>query len=99
MRLKNIDETRTYFVEEREQKELMGKKHKKVCMILNYIKHFFILASTVTGYITIFDFASLFVISIGIKSSAIGLRISAITAGIRNHKSIIKKKKKKCIIE
>ena len=32
---------------------------------------------------------------IGIKSSAIGLKIYAITAGIKKYKSIIKKKKKK----
>ena len=30
---------------------------------------------------------------IGIMSSAIGLKIYAITAGLKNHKSIIKKKK------
>ena len=34
-------------------------------------------------------------ILIGITSSAIGLQICAITAGIKNNKSIIKKKKKK----
>ena len=36
-RLKNIDETRNYFLEEIEQKELMGRKHKKGCTTLNYI--------------------------------------------------------------
>ena len=34
-------------------------------------------------------------IPIGIKSSAIGLKLCAITAGIKKYKSIIKKKKKK----
>ena len=29
-RLKNIDETRNYFLEEIEQSELISKKHKKV---------------------------------------------------------------------
>ena len=33
--------------------------------------------------------------SIGIKSSAVGLKIWTITAGIKKYKSIIKKKKKK----
>ena len=37
--LKNIDKTRNYFLEEIEQKELMSRKHKKVCNTLNYIKH------------------------------------------------------------
>ena len=40
-------------------------------------------------------FASLAGILIGITSSAIGLKICAIAAGIKKYKSIIKKKKKK----
>ena len=72
--LKNIDETRNYFFEELEQNELMSKKHKKVCVTVDYIKHFFILASTVTGSISISPFASLVVISIGITSSVIALK-------------------------
>ena len=44
-RLKNIDETRNYFLEEMKQNELMSRKHKKVCATLNYIEHFLILAS------------------------------------------------------
>ena len=73
----------------------MSKKHKKVCTTLNYIEHFLILASTITGCISISAFASLIGILIGITSSAIGLKICAITAGIKKYKSIIKKKKKK----
>ena len=73
----------------------MSKKHKKVCTTLNYIEHFLILASTITGCVSISAFASLVGIPIGITSSAIGLEICAITAGIKKYKSIIKKKKKK----
>ena len=40
-------------------------------------------------------FALLFGIPIEITSSAVGLKICAITAGIKKYKSIIKKKKKK----
>ena len=58
-RLKNIDETKNYFVEEIEQNELMCKKHKKICTTLNYIEHFLILVSAVTGCISIFVFDSL----------------------------------------
>ena len=72
--MKNIDETRNYFFEELEQNELMSKKHKKVCVTLDYIEHFFILASTVTGCISISAFASLVGISIGIASSVIALK-------------------------
>ena len=49
----------------------------------------------ITGCISIYDFVSLLGIIIGIASSNIGLKICAITAGIRKYKSIIKKKKKK----
>ena len=39
-RLKNIDETRNYFLKEIEQNKLMSEKHKKVCTNLKYIEHF-----------------------------------------------------------
>ena len=85
-RLKNIDETRNYFLEEIKQNELMSRKHKKVCTTLNYIEHFLILASTITGCISISAFASLLGIPIGITSSAIGLKIGTITASIKKYK-------------
>ena len=50
-RLKNIDETRNYLLEEVNQNELMSRKHKKVCTTVNYIEHFLILPSTITGCI------------------------------------------------
>ena len=43
-RLKNIDETRNYLIEEINRNELMSKKHEKVTS-LNHIEHFLILAS------------------------------------------------------
>ena len=73
----------------------MSKNHKKVCTTLNYIEHLLILASTITGCISISAFSFLIGIPIGITSFAIGLEICAIAAGIRNYKSIIKKKKMK----
>ena len=79
-RLKNIDERRNYFLEEIKQNELMSKKHKKVCTTLNYIEHFLVLASAITGCISISAFASLIGIPIGVRSSAIGLKLCAITA-------------------
>ena len=71
---------------------MICKKHKKVCGTLNYIEHFLILGSTVTVCVSISVFASLVGIAIGITSSAIGLKICAITAAIKKCKSIIKKK-------
>ena len=92
-RLKNIDETRNYFLEEIKKNKLLRKKHKKVCTTLNYIEHFLILASAIAGCNSLFT--SLIGIPVGITISAIGLKICAITAGIKKHKSIIKKNKKK----
>ena len=74
-RLKNIDETRNYFLEEIKQNELMSRKHKMVCATLNYIEHFHILGSTITGCSSISAFTSLTAIPIEITSSAIGLKI------------------------
>ena len=70
-RLKNINETRNYFLEEIKYNELMSRKYKKVCATLNCIEHFLILASTITGCISIFAFASLIAVPIGITSFAI----------------------------
>ena len=94
-RLKNIDETRNYLTEEIIRNELTSKKHKKVCTTLNYIEHFLVLPSIITGCVPIFAFASFVGIPIGITSSAIELKVCAITAGIKNYKSMIKKKRKK----
>ena len=70
-RSKNIDEARNYFLEEIKQDELMSKKQRKVCSTLNYVEHFLILASAITGRISISVFASLIGIFIRITSSAI----------------------------
>ena len=53
----------------------MIKNHKKVCTTLNYIEHFFIVGSTITGCVSMSTFASLVGIPIEITSSAIGLKI------------------------
>ena len=70
--LKNIDETRNYFIEEINQNKLASKKHKKVCRTLNYVEHFLILGSRITGCISISAFTSLVGIPIRITSSEIG---------------------------
>ena len=58
-RLKNIDETRNYFIGEINQNQLMSKEHKKVCTVLNYSKRLFFLASVVTRFVSISAFAFL----------------------------------------
>ena len=52
-RLKNIDKTKNYLIEEIKQNKSIIKKHKKVCKTLNYIEHLLILASTVNEYVSI----------------------------------------------
>ena len=74
---------------------MKSKKHKKTRGSLNYDEHILILTSVVAGCVSTSDFASLVDASIRITSSAVGLRICAITAGFKRYKSIIEKKKNK----
>ena len=62
---------------------------------IKWIDELIILASSFTGCISISAFTSLLGIPIGIMSSGIGLKICAITAGIKKYKTIILKEKKK----
>ena len=84
-RLKNIDRTKNYSLQEIEQNEFVSIKHKIFCITLNYIEHFLTLASTITGCISISAFASLLGIPVESTSSAIGLKISAIGARSKEH--------------
>ena len=58
-RLKNIDKTRSYFMEEINENELMSKKYKKICMTLNYIKHLLILMGVFLNFFFCFFSSSL----------------------------------------
>ena len=78
--------------------DLMSEKYIKTCKYSNYVDHLPILASTVTGCVSISSFAWLIAIPVGITSSVVGIEICTITAGIKKYKSIIKKKKKHCKI-
>ena len=72
----------------------MSKKHKNVCRVLDYIDHLLTVIFAITGYVSISAFNYLVGIPIEILSSAIGLKIRAKTAEIKEYKPIIKKKKK-----
>ena len=80
-RSKEIDKTRNYSVGKMKQIELISKKHKKVCNILQYSGYLLVLASTNTGCVSISAFASLVGIPVGIASSAITIKISVIATG------------------
>ena len=73
----------------------MSEKCKKTHKYLNYIEHSLIWASAVAGFISIYVFTLLVSLLVGITRSAVGLKICTITAGIKNYKIIIEKKKKK----
>ena len=64
-------------------------------MHLNYVEQLLILDSTITRCVSVSAFALLVCVFAGSKSSAVGLKICAITARIKKYKSIIKKKRKK----
>ena len=93
-RLRKIDETKNYLLDEIKHNLTIGK-NKKTCEYLNYVEHLLILASTVTGCVSISAFASLVCVPAGIRSSVVGINICAIIAGIKKCNSIIKKKMKK----
>ena len=69
-----MDKTRNYISRRNKSKLIDGRKHKKVCATLNYIEHFLILGSTITGYISISPLTSLVGILLGIISSTAGLK-------------------------
>ena len=94
-RLKEKYEKRNYFIEEIRKTKLISRKNKKVCKILNYTEHLPILASAVTGCVSVSAFASLVDIPTRITSSAAATKLCAITAGIKKYKLIIKKMKNK----
>ena len=77
--------------------DLMSEKYKKTCKYLNYVEHLLILVLTVTGCISISAFTSLVCVPVGITISAVGIKICAITAGIKKYESIIKKKSRSII--
>ena len=73
----------------------MSEKYKKTYKYLNYVEYLLILASTVTGCVSISAFIPLVCVPVGITSPAVGIKICAIIAGIIKYKSMIKEKKKK----
>ena len=70
-------------VQEASHNDLMSEKCKKTCKYLNYVEHSLVVVSTVTGYVSISAFVSLVCVPVGIVSSTVGIKICAITAGIK----------------
>ena len=94
LRLRKIDETRNYLLDEIKHNDFKSEKYKKTCEYLNYVEHLLILVSAVTGCLSVSAFASSVPIPVGLMSSAVGTKICEVIAGIKNYNSIIKKKNK-----
>ena len=63
----------------------MNKKHKKICIILNYSEHLL----TLVFLLLLF----LLGITIGITISSIGLKVCTVTAESKKDKSVVQKYK------
>ena len=63
----------------------MSEKYKKTWKCLNYVEHLLILASKFTGCVSVSTFASLVCVLVGIMSSAVGINICTIIAGIKKY--------------
>ena len=61
----------------------------EVCSVLNYFEHFLLFC-----LLSVTPFAALVGVPVVITSSALGIKISAITTGIKKYKLITKKKEK-----
>ena len=72
---------------------MISEKQKTTCKTLNYIEHLLILASTIVGCISVCSFVSAVGTPVEITSSEVWLKTCGVTAGIKNHKSLVKKKK------
>ena len=83
--LRKIDETK--------HNDLISEKYKETFKYLNYVELLLILASTVTGCISISAFASLLCVLVGITSSVVALNFCAVTAGIKKYEPIKKEEK------
>ena len=68
-----------------------------MCTTLNYSEQFLTLGSSITGGVSISAFTSLVGIPIGITTSAIELRMCAITAVIKNICQWLGKRKRSTI--
>ena len=87
-----MGETRNHFLEPVKHNKLMSTKPKKICTTLSYIEHFLILASTISGCISVSAFVFLLGILIGITSYAIGLKTCALTWELKMISQQLRKK-------
>ena len=80
-RLRKANEARNSFLDEIKN-DLMGEKDKNTCTYLNYVEHLLLLASTVTGCVSIDAFVPL-----SITSSVVRIKNCAIIVGNKKYGS------------
>ena len=61
----------------------MCENLKNVCRVLNYFDYFLVFVSAISGCVSISVFVSLIIVAVGVASSVVGLKIFALTAGIK----------------
>ena len=93
-----IYETRNGLLEEIKHNGSMSEKYKRVCGDLNLFEHFPFLFSSLSWCVSISAFAFLVGVPVGVAISAAGLKVLAITAGIKKYASIIRKKHDKIVL-
>ena len=93
-RLKKQMKQKNYLLDEIKRNDLMSEKYKKTRKYLSYVEHLLSLVSKITGCVSISPFASLVSVPAGIASSAVEIKICAITAGTKVYQSVIKKRKR-----
>ena len=64
-----------------------------MCSVLNYFEHFLVFC-----LLSVTPFAALVGVPVVITSSTLGIKISAITIGIKKYKLITEKKRKSTIV-
>ena len=85
-RLRKINEARNSFLDEIKS-NLMSEKDKNTCKYLNYVEHSLLLASTVTGCVSIYAFVSSVCVPLSITSSVVGIKNCAIIVGNKKYGS------------
>ena len=61
----------------------MCENLKNVCRVLNYFDYFLVFVSAISGCVSISVFVLLINVPVGNASSVVGLKIFALTAGIK----------------
>ena len=54
-------------MDETNHNDLMGEKYKKTCKYLNCDEHLLILVTTITGFASVFVFAALVCVPVGLR--------------------------------